>query len=445
MAERYSREDLLTVIDSAQRFNIELDEQEAIAWMDAIQKAKDSNEITFDERTGVFGQNIAMLDFSPNRLDYFRKIGKIVEFEDIPGKVETALALSGSSAQSKIQKYPGDCDYFERVNIIAPTREEACQILTEIMKDKALSFRQGPTYQLIEIKMGSYPSEFVKGKATLSAGSPISWNPDEIEDGKKVGFTPDGKPMEILWEEAACNPGWCKLDWVVADPIRGTLANASNMLDVTWEAPDGSITPLDGYLDPYFQEVYLQAESVPIFSKLAQHVSADALDDYVKALEGEVRKYVTKHLNYGKAAKRMYNIFRLTGRYEEAVYLRELFDEPTTMLYQVWSLIRTVDDAIHSKAAFKEEQLIQQAEDLIMEVIRVMEDAREVEIVSKILKFRDAIQNQDTYDELSSQAEAARAEVINVVNNFFYEKLTAVPDIKSYIEKLQLEESEKGH
>ncbi len=413
--------------------------------MDAIQKAKDSNEITFDERTGVFGQNIAMLDFSPTRLDYFRKIGKIVEFEDIPGKVETALALSGSSAQSKIQKYPGDCDYFERVNIIAPTREEACQILTEIMKDKALSFRQGPTYQLIEIKMGSYPSEFVKGKATLSAGSPISWNPDEIEDGKKVGFTPDGKPMEILWEEAACNPGWCKLDWVVADPIRGTLANASNMLDVTWEAPDGSITPLDGYLDPYFQEVYLQAESVPIFSKLAQHVSADALDDYVKALEGEVRKYVTKHLNYGKAAKRMYNIFRLTGRYEEAVYLRELFDEPTTMLYQVWSLIRTVDDAIHSKAAFKEEQLIQQAEDLIMEVIRVMEDAREVEIVSKILKFRDAIQNQDTYDELSSQAEAARAEVINVVNNFFYEKLTAVPDIKSYIEKLQLEESEKGH
>jgi hypothetical protein len=437
MTEAYSREDLITVIDSAQRFNIELNEQEAIAWLDAIQKAKDSNEITFDERTGVFGQNIAMLDFSPARLDYFRKIGKVVEFEDIPGKVETALALSGSSAQSKIQKYPGDCDYFERVNIIAPTKEEACQTLAEIMKEKALSFRQGPTYQLIEVKLGSYPSEFVKGKATLSAGSPISWNPDEIENGKKVGFSPDGKPIEILWEEAALNSGWCKLDWVVADPVHGSLANASNMLDVTWEAPDGTITPLDGYLDPYFQEVYLQAESVPIFSKLAQHVSADALEDYVKALEGEVRKYVTKHINYGKAAKRMYNIFRLTGRYEEAVYLRELFDEPATMLYQVWSLIRTVDDAIHAKASFKEEQLIQQAEDLMMEVIRVMEDAREAEIVSKILRFRDAIQNQDTYDEMSSQAEAARAEVINVVNNFFYEKLTAVPEIKSYIDEMQ--------
>ena len=437
MSDTFSKDKLDKVMDAAKRFNIELEEKEALAWLEAIEKAKEGDDITFDERTGVFGQNIAMLDFSPTRLDYFRKIGGLVEFYDIPGKVETALALSGSSAQSKIQIYPGDCDYFERVNIIAPTKKAACDILAEIMREKVLSTRQGVTYQMIEVKLGSYPEAFVKGKTTYAAGSPISWTPDEVEEGKKVGFKPDGKPLEILWEDAAQEPGWCKLDWVVADPIRGSLANASNMLDVTWEAPDGTITPLDGYLDPYFQEVYLQAESVPIFSKLAQHVSANALEDYVTALEGEVRKYVTKHVNYGKAAKRMYNIFRLTGRYQEAVYLRELFDEPTTMLYQVWALIRTVDDAIQAKAAFKQEQLIQQAEDLMMEVIRVMEDAREAEIVSKILKFRDAIQNQQTYDEMSAQAEAARAEVINVVNNFFYEKLTAVPTIKSYIEGFQ--------
>ncbi|QRN83335.1 hypothetical protein JR338_00845 [Chloroflexota bacterium] len=442
MVDSYSREQLQEVMESAKRMKVELDEAEAIAWLDAIHKAGDSREIVFDERSGVFGQNIAMLDFSSERLEYFRAIGGLVEFLDIPGKVETALALSGSSAQSKIQRYPGDCDYFERVNIIAPTKEEACQILAEIMKKKALDFRQGPTYQLIEVKLGSYPAPFVKGKATFAAGSPISWRPDEIEDGKKVGFTEDGKPFEILWEDAAQNPGWCKLDWVVADPIRGSLANASNMLDVTWEAPDGTIIPLDGYLDPYFQEVYLQAESVPIFSKLAQHVSADALEDYVKALEGEVRKYVTKHINYGKAAKRMYNIFRLTGRYEEAVFLRELFDEPTSMLYQVWSLIRTVDDAVQVKAAFKQEQLLKQAEDLMLEVIRVMEDAREAEIVSRILRFRDAIKNQDNYAELSTQAEAAREELINVVNNFFYDRLVAVPEIKNYMEQFHLDENE---
>jgi len=430
MSNNYSSEALKKVIESAKRMNVELDEKEAVGWLESIRQASgDENEITFDERTGVFGQNIAMLDFSPERLNYYRKIGKLVEFLDVPGKVETALALSGSSAQSKVQRYPGDCDYFERVNIIAPTKEEACQILAEIMREKALSTQQGPTYQLIEVKMGSYLADFVKGKTTFHAGSPMSWGPDEIEDGKKIGL--------ILWEEAAQDPGWCKLDWVVADPIQGSLANASNMLDVTWEAPEGTITPLDGYLDPYFQEVYLQAESVPIFSKLSQHVSADALDYYVEQLEGEVRKYVTKNINYGKAAKRMYNIFRLTGRYEEAVFLRELFDEPTSMLYQVWALIRTVDDAIKAKAAFKEEQLIKQAEDLMLEVIRVMEDSREAEIVSKILKFRDAIQRQDSYENLSGEAEAARSEVINVVNNFFYEKLTSLPKIRAYIEAFQ--------
>ena len=278
--------------------------------------------------------------------------------------------------------------------------------------------------------MGSYPADFVKGNRTYRADSPISWEPDEIAAGKKVGFTPDGQPFEIPWEEAAQDPGWCKLDWVVADPINGSLANASNMLDVTWEAPDGSITPLDGYLDPYFQEIYLQAESVPIFSKLAQHVSADALDEYVTALEGEVRKYLTKQINYGKAAKRMYNIFRLTGQYPEAVFLRELFDEPASLLYQVWSLIRTVDDAIAANAPFKTEQLTRQAEELMMEVIRVMEDPREAEIVKRILRFRDAIKNMETNVSLTAEAEAARDEVINVVNNFFYEKLTAIPEIR---------------
>ena len=438
MAQEYSQTELEKVIESAKRLNVELDEKDAVEWLQAIRTAaEDGEQITFDERTGVFGQNIAMLDFSPERLDYFRKVGKLVEFLDIPGEVETALALSGSSAQSKVQRYPGDCDYFERVNIIADTKEEACRILARIMREKVLETRQGPTYQLIEVKLGSYPEDFVKGNRTFQKDSPISWGPDEIEDGKKIGFSPDGKSIELIWEEMAQNPGWCKLDWVVADPIRGTLANASNMLDVTWEAPDDSITPLDGYLDPYFQEIYLEAESVPIFSKLSQHVSANALEEYVTALEGEVRKYLTKDINYGKAAKRMYNIFRLTGRYEEAVFLRELFDEPTSMLYQVWALIRTVDDAIYAKAKFKEEQLIQQAEDLMLEVIRVMEDAREAEIVSKILKFRDAIQSQDSYEKLSAEAEAARGEVMNVVNNFFFDKLTAIPQIKSYIDVFQ--------
>jgi hypothetical protein len=205
---------------------------------------------------------------------------------------------------------------------------------------------------------------------------------------------------------------------------------------VTWEAPDGAIVPLDGYLDPYFQEVYLEAESIPVFSKLAKHVSSDALDDYVKSLEKEVKKYLTRDVNYGKAAKRMYNIFRLTGRYEEAAFLRELFDEPTTVLYQVWSLIRTIDDCFQPGSSIALETLLAQTDELIMTVVKVMEGEKEAEIVRQLLRLRDLLSRQEQGAALSPQAEAARAEVINIVNNFFQEKLTAVPAIQAYMERL---------
>ncbi|MDP3450177.1 MAG: hypothetical protein Q8R87_06325, partial [Anaerolineaceae bacterium] len=228
--------DLERIMESAKRLGVEIEEDEALQWLTSMASAKDDDNITMNTRTGVFGHKISMLDFSDKELEYFKRVGRIVEFEDIPGQVETALALSGSSAQSKIQSYPGDCDYFERVNIIAPTHEEACSILARIMLEKSLSSLQGPNYQLIEVKYGSYPVDMVIGDQKNRAGTPIAWRSDQLKAGKIEGFTPEGSALTVTWQEVSSDPGWCKLDWVVADPIRKQLANASNMLDVTWEA-----------------------------------------------------------------------------------------------------------------------------------------------------------------------------------------------------------------
>ncbi|MHB0857322.1 MAG: hypothetical protein ACYC5M_07100 [Anaerolineae bacterium] len=426
--------ELERILESAQRLGVEMDEVDALQWLSAMAASGGGGDVVMDMASGVFGHKVSLLDFSDADLAHYREVGRIVEFSDEPGIVETALALSGSAAQSKIQTYPGDADYFERVNILAATRDEACQILARIMREKALSSLKGPTYQLIEVKFGSYPMALVRGERTVSAGSPIAWLPAEIEAGRIEAQTPDGQPYLLEWNVVCGEPGWCKLDWVVADPARGQLANASNMLDVTWEAPDGTITPLDGYLDPYFQEVYLDAQSVPIFAKLAKQVSADALDDYVTALEREVKKYLTKDVNYGKVAKRMYNIFRLTGRYQEAAFLRELFDEPATLLYQVWSLIRTLDDCNKPGGSLPVTSLLAQADHLILEVVNTLEGDKEVEIVRYLLRLRDSISREEYSDGLNPQAEAARAEVINLVNNFFYDRLVVVPAIKDYMD-----------
>ncbi len=428
--------DLKKIIKSAQRLGVEIDEGDALQWLAAI-SAQNQSEVEMDERSGIFGHRISLLDFDDKDLAHFRKIGRLVEFEDIPGKVETALALSGSAAQSKIQTYPGDADYFERVNIIAETKDEACKILAKLMREKALATLKGDTFQLIEVKFGSYPFNFHRGGTAQSKDNPIAWFPKDIQAGKLIGETSEGTDVEILWDDAARNPGWCKLDWVVADPIRKQLVNASNMLDVTWESPDGKVIPLDGYLDGYFQEIYLDAGSIPVFSKLVKHVSGDALDDYVAQLEKEVKKYCTKNLNYGKAAKRLYNIFRLTGRYADAAYLRELFDEPTTILYQINALIRTVDESFRPGSKIDRATILSQTDELILGVTSALEGEKEIEIVRMMLNFRTLLADDINRGKLSPQADAARAEIINIVNNFFYEKLTGINSISKYIKDLQ--------
>ena len=430
------KQELEQILESARRLGVELDEADALQWLSAMTAAQ-QQDVVFDVRSGTFGHRITMLDFTDKDLEHFRQIGKLVEFEDIPGKVETALALSGSAAQSKIQTYPGDADFFERVNIRAGTREEACTILGEIMLDKALSTLQGPNYHLIEVKMGSFSQDLIRDDELVRAGSPICWYPPDLIAGQIKGDSPQGDPVEVTWTQAAQEPGWCKLDWVVGDPVRKKLVNASNMLDVTWEAPDGSIVPLDGYLDSYFQEVYLDAESIPVFSKVVKHVSGDALDDYVKQLEKEVKKYVVDHPNYGKAAKRMYNVFRLTGEYAEAAYLRELFDEPTTMLYQAGALIRTIDESFQPGADIDPETIIAQADELILGVIDTLEGEKEVEITRHLLRLRHLLTQDAKRGALSPEASAAQAEVVNIVNNFFYDKLTGVPTIRDYMEGLK--------
>ena len=133
----------------------------------------------------------------------------------------------------------------------------------------------------------------------------------------------------------------------------------------------------------------------------------------------------------------MYNIFRLTGRYEEASFLRELFDEPATMLYQVWSLIRTIDDASVPGTSISREQLVQSTDQLIIEVVKALEGEEESEIVGHLLKLRDALANPSGKQILTAEAERARSMVINVVNNFFYDRLTALPTIKEYMDEFR--------
>ena len=423
------------VIESARRLGVELDEEEAVRWVAALESESLGGDLVVDVDSGVFGHRVSMLDFSTRDIARFRAIGEVVGFPDRPPVVTTALALSGSAAQSKVNTFPGDCDFFERVNIAAPTRADACAILGAEMRAKALATRLGPTFRLWEVKLGTWPFDATRPGGPVRAGSPISWSPAEVEAGR-VEALRDGEAVAITWDEAAAEPGWCKLDWIVADPARRALANASNVLDVTWEAPDGTFTSLDGAIDPYFQEVYLETESLPLVRRLVTELSSDSVDDYVGQLQHEVVKYASHDQNWGKVARRLYNIFRLTGRYPEAVYLRELFDEPTTILYQVAALVRTLDDADRPGGDFDPEVLIAQVDELIMAAVAALEGRQEADMVRSLNAVRANLLAHAGAEGRTTDVAAIKDQALRAVNEYFERRLAEVPSIHAYVDEL---------
>ncbi|HYI23663.1 MAG TPA: hypothetical protein VEX62_13620 [Candidatus Limnocylindrales bacterium] len=438
MAEGLDQDEAIgRVIESAARLGVEIDAGEAKLWIKSMAAEAAGGDIVVDVDTGVFGHRASMLDLAPQDLERFKRIAPIVGFENRPG-VQTALALSGSSAQSRIHAYPADADFFERVHITADTREEACRILGDVMREKALSTMSAPTHRLWEVKLGTWDADVTKDGKQIRAGSPISWSPAEVTSGEMNVTAADGTARRVTWADAAQNPGWCKLDWVVADPTRGQLANASNVLDPTWQSPDGKVVPLDGFLDPYFQEVYLDTEARPLFDKLVNEMSADVVDEYVSQLEHEIWKYSVKDPNWGKVARRLYNVFRLTGRYAEAAYIRELFDEPTTALYQLSALIRTLHEAASEGTPFEGELLVAQTDQLIMSAIGALDGPEEAQMVGGLLRLRDNVSGRKSGDR-AGDVESLQSETMDAVNDYFRRRLTALPEIADYLDRIAAE------
>ena len=132
----------------------------------------------------------------------------------------------------------------------------------------------------------------------------------------------------------------------------------------------------------------------------------------------------------------MYNVFRLTGRYEDAVFIRELFDEPTSMLYQVWSLFRTMEECCSPGSDISIDSVTAQADQLVMSVIKALEGDEESMVVKHLLRLRRSLDKQESGHAMHEEVETARAEVINLVNNFFYEKMTSMPAIKMYMDEV---------
>lgn len=280
-----------------------------------------------DSQAGIFGHRLALLDFNPDQLPFFRQLAQRVRAEPHP-RVESAIAIAGSAAQGKVQLFPGDNDFFERVNIKANTLEEAKQMLRDVLRKTALRALGERDIVLVEVNMGVFEQPVHVQGSLRAAGDPITWLPADVANGYLTVEDASHRPLTIHWNEVNAGLGWTYCGWIISDPQAGRLSQASNMMDVTWEAPSGEIQALDGSIDPFYQDIYLESEALPVFQKIIAHADASRLNTYISEMRSNAAHYTHAQPNFVKASKRLYNLFRVTDELEAAAYVRELFDEP---------------------------------------------------------------------------------------------------------------------
>ena len=229
----------------------------------------------------------------------------------------------------------------------AETREAALDILGDVLRDHAL--RHAVTAPATGC--GRRNGAPMTSRAAFAAPAVKAGILDLVaarrrsRPASRSWSGPTASVRRIVWASAPGRPGWAKLDWLVGDRTRGILANASNVIDPTWEAPDGTIVPLDGFLDPYFQEVYLEAESIPLFTAPREAARRGRGRRLREQLEHEVWKYTVETPTTARPPAGCTTCSGSTAGTPEAAYLRELFDEPVTALYQLAALLQTVADA----------------------------------------------------------------------------------------------------
>jgi hypothetical protein len=421
---------------AAEKLGVEFNQADARQWLMAVSAADRGQPWAQDCLSGVFGSQVALADFDQDDLDYFRRLAGRVRLAPWPG-VESAIAIAGSSAQGKFQLFPGDVDFFERVNIRAATETAARQTLRELLRASALHAFAEPDIVLTETNFGVYPWPGEHRGAAHQAGDSILWSPEEVLAGEVILTDAAGHSRVLRWGELEAGVGWSYLGWIVADRLAGRIVLVGNMLDATWERPDGAIVALDGALDAFFQEVYLDSESLPIFSKITRHLDPGARQAYASNMRSQVHHYIHVAPSYCKATKRLYNLLRITDELEAAAYLRELFDEPRAQLYQADGLLEAARLASDIGSGIDRAMVLRQIEQVQQAVALALDGPEELELVDALRVLHNRLSDGLAVDAAwDDELRAIQRRSRELVDLYFRDRLFGMPLIADYLATL---------
>ena len=422
---------------AARELGIEADAEDARKWVLAVAASDEKDQITADVGEGIFGDRVSLLDFDPGDLERFRRLVPHVRLAPRP-ELESAISIAGSAAQGRVQVFPGDADFFERAHVHAADEEQAKRMLREIMRETALRSVAEPDIVLLTADMGAYPEPVVERGRHKKAGDSIDWTTDDVVRGTITVDAESGGTRTFKWDEVEVGTGWLYLGWIVAEREEGRIALASNVIDATWEAPDGTITALDGAVDPLVQEVYLELPAIELVARLAPHIPPGARSNYENIMREQVYHYTKEEPSYGKAAKRLYNLFRVSDQLEAAAFVRELFDEPSARLYQVPGLLDAADVARDPKSGIDRDTVMRQLDVVCEAVAEVTEGQEEADLLNALGQLRESALREGEGDETwASVLAQVRERSSEIVSEFFRVRLLGYEPVRAYLETLE--------
>lgn len=423
------------IVATAGDMGVEIDADEARKWVLAVAAGGDTGTIAVDASAGIFADRVTMLDFDPDDLDHIRGLVPHGRVETHPA-VESAIAIAGSSAQGRVQLFPGDVDFFERVHVRAKDEAEAHQVLRDVLRETALRALGEADIMLLYLEVGVYRETVRVDGEMRDAGDNLSWTSEALVAGEIAAESADGRPVTVRWDDTTVGGGWVYLGWIAADRERGRIALMSNMVDATWEDPTGAIHALDGAVDPLSQEVYLELDALPLVAKLDRAVAPDARATYAAAMRDQVSRYLTEP-SFGKVAKRLYNLFRVTDELEAAAYVRELFDESPARLYQVSGLLDAADAALDESSGIDRDTVLRQLDVVAAAIKDATEGDEENALLASLARLREAAlqegrEGTSWADVLTEVRKGCAAEV----NDFFRSRLLGHVTVRGYVESL---------
>lgn len=168
----------------------------------------------------------------------------------------------------------------------------------------------------------------------------------------------------------------------------------------------------------------------------ARRAGGDAIAGYVELLTEEVYRYTVREPNFGKAARRMHNIFRLTGRFAEADFIRNLFDEPTTALYQAAAILRTLNQSSEERDTVDGDALAAQVDRLIMSAIGALDGRAEAEMVKRLMAVRSELSRRSRPEAQGDELVQLREAAVVAVNDYFERALASNPSIAGYLKSV---------